>query len=219
MEFYLDSADLDMIKKYAKAGLISGVTTNPTLIAKNGKDFNETIMSIVKEGNCPVSVEIMSENLDEMVDEAERFHAMNENFVIKIPVTPLGLQVTSILSKKGIPVNVTLVFSSCQALLAARSGAAYVSPFVGRLDDIGENGVDLVEEIVKLFKLYTLETKVIAASIRSVDHVRKVALAGAHIATVPPDIFSELFMHSLTDKGISRFKDDWHAFMQSEGGI
>ena len=186
-----------------------GVTTNPSLIAKSGRTQAEVIPEIAKLVAGPVSAEVISTDCDGMVAEARKLVKIADNIVVKIPCIAEGLKAVKILSAEGIKTNVTLVFSMSQALLAARAGATYVSPFVGRLDDIGEDGVQLVENIVKVFKLYGIETQVIAASIRSLEHVDKVMLTGCQIATIPTKVLSQMIKHQLTDKGLAQFMADY----------
>lgn len=213
MKIFLDSADLNEVREAAGWGILSGVTTNPTLAAKAGaRDFESVVADIchlVPGG--PISAEVISSETDGMLKEARELAAIDPQVVIKIPVTPAGLAAVRQLKSEGIRTNVTLVFSTAQAILAAAAGAAFVSPFVGRLDDIGEDGLGLVREIVTVFSTYRYSTEVIAASIRSPLHVVGVALAGAHIATVPFKVLRRLFEHQLTAQGIERFRADWEA--------
>lgn len=209
MKIFIDFANVKVIKKFSKMGIIDGVTTNPTLIAKEGTNFNDLVNEIVKIVNGPVSVEVISLDVEGMVTEAKQLSRIAPNVVIKIPMTFEGLKATKILSGEGIKTNVTLVFSANQALLAAKAGATYVSPFIGRLDDRGHVGMDVVREILEIYKNYSFKTEVIVASIRHPIHVIEAAKAGAHVATIPPDVLEKMFKHPLTDEGIQRFLEDW----------
>jgi len=209
MKIFIDTANTDEIKKAAELGVISGVTTNPSLIAKEGRVFEEVIAEITEIVDGPISAEVISEDSEGMVKEAKELAAINENIVIKIPVTEEGLKAVSALKKLGIKTNVTLIFSANQALLAARAGASYVSPFVGRLDDIGADGIVLVKTIAQIFKIHGIETEIIAASIREPESVIDAAEAGAHIATLPYKVITQMLKHPLTDIGIEKFKKDW----------
>lgn len=208
MKFFLDTADSEAIKKAVELGMCDGVTTNPTLIMKGGKTHKQAIADINKVFKGPISIEGVGMTAEEMVKEAEEFKSWADEPVMKVPMTSEGLRAARILSTKGIQTNVTLVFSSAQALLAAKAGATYVSPFIGRLDDIGQNGMDLIRDIVQIFDNYMFETEVIVASVRSVKHVEDSAKAGADIATIPPKVYEELWKHPLTDKGIAQFIED-----------
>ncbi|MFH0875306.1 MAG: fructose-6-phosphate aldolase [archaeon] len=207
MKIFIDTAELEKIKKYLP--VIDGVTTNPTLIMKSGRNFEEVTKEILKLVNGPVSVEAISENSEGMIKEAEKFSTWGKNVVVKIPMTFEGLKAVKVLSSKGIKTNVTLIFSANQALLAAKAGATYVSPFVGRLDDQGEDGMELIADIMDIFDNYSFTTEVIAASIRSSLHVKEAALLGTHVATIPPEIIDKLFIHSKTTEGIKSFLADW----------
>ena len=216
MDIFLDSADKDEIQDLAQTGLVDGITTNPSLVAKSGKDFKSLLKEITKIISGPVSAEVVGEKAEEMVQEAAKLTPIAPNIVIKVPLTWEGLKATQTLSQKGIAVNVTLCFSLPQALLAAKAGAAFVSPFIGRLDDIGEVGMDLIHEIRILYDNYeNLETRILAASIRSVDHIKKAALAGADCVTIPPQILRDAVKHPLTDKGLQDFLKDWKKTGQS----
>lgn len=205
----MDTANVEEIAKFVDWGVVYGVTTNPSLIAKSGRTQAEVIPEIAKLVAGPVSAEVISTECDGMVEEARKLVKIADNIVIKIPCIPEGLKAVKILSAEGIKTNVTLVFSMAQALLAARAGASYVSPFIGRLDDIGEDGVHLVENIVKAFKLYDINTEVIAASIRNLEHVEKVMLTGCQIATIPTKVLEQMIIHPLTDKGLAQFMADY----------
>lgn len=209
MKLFIDTAVVEEIKKANDMGVICGVTTNPSLIAKSGRDFKEVIKEITTIVDGPISAEVISLEADGMVKEAMELITIHKNIVIKLPMTEEGLKATKILSSKGIKTNVTLIFSAAQALLAARAGATYVSPFLGRLDDIGLDGMLLIEEIVDIFEIHGIETEIIAASTRNPIHVTKAARAGAHIATVPLNVILQMTKHPLTDAGIERFLKDW----------
>ena len=214
MKIFVDTADLDEIKELASWGILDGVTTNPTLMAKSGRSFNEIIDEIFDIVDGPISLEVVSDKADDMVKEAKRIVAKiaekhRKNIAIKIPMSPEGLKAVKMLSKEKIKTNVTLIFSANQALLAAKAGAAFVSPFIGRLDDIGQEGMQIVKEIMDIFTNYDIKTEVIVASIRHPIHVIDAARLGANIATVPPGIIRKMVKHSLTDAGIKRFLDDW----------
>ncbi len=209
MKIFMDTANVEEIAKFVDWGVVYGVTTNPSLIAKSGRTQAEVIPEIAALVSGPVSAEVISTECGGMVEEARRLALIADNVVIKIPCIPEGLKAVKILSAEGIKTNVTLVFSMAQALMAARAGATYVSPFIGRLDDIGENGVQLVDNIVKAFKLYGITTEVIAASIRNLEHVGKVMLTGCQIATIPTKVLEQMIKHPLTDKGLAQFMLDY----------
>jgi transaldolase len=210
MKFFIDTADVNEIRIANDMGVICGVTTNPSLIAKSGRDFNEVIREIASIVDGPISGEVKAdtEDAEGMIKEGREIAAIHPNMVVKIPMTVEGLKATKVLSSEGIKVNVTLIFSANQALLAARAGAAYVSPFLGRLDDISQPGVGLIEDIAAIFSNYDLKTQIICASIRNPIHVTDCALAGADIATVPYKIIEQMVHHPLTDAGIAKFKAD-----------
>jgi len=209
MELFLDSAILDEIKRGADTGLVSGVTTNPSLAAKAGKEYNEVLKEICSIIKGPVSAETISTDAEGMVKEGIEFSKIAKNIVVKVPMTVEGMKACQKLTKKGIKVNVTLVFSANQALLAAKSGAFMVSPFVGRLDDIKEVGMDVVREIKQVYDNYKFTTQILVASVRNTNHVLEAAKIGADIATVPYSVFEQLFNHKLTDAGIKKFLEDW----------
>ncbi|MGI6649421.1 MAG: fructose-6-phosphate aldolase [Bacillota bacterium] len=211
MKLFIDTANVDEIRAAWSMGIISGVTTNPSLVAREGRDFRQVLEEIVAVVDGPISAEVLSLEAAEMVAEARPLAAIHPNIVIKIPMTAEGLQAVATLAKEGIRTNVTLIFSANQALLAARAGASFVSPFVGRLDDVGQDGIYLVEEIVDIFRQHELSTQVIAASIRHPMHVTQAARAGAHIATIPYAVINQMLKHPLTDAGIARFLADWEA--------
>ncbi len=209
MRFFIDTANVDEIRKANELGVIAGVTTNPSLIAKEGKIFEDVLREILSIVDGPISAEVISTEADAMVEEGRKLAALGANIVIKVPMTVEGLKATKRFTELGIRTNVTLIFSVNQALLAARAGATYVSPFVGRLDDIGQNGIQLVEEIVSLFQIHGMATEVISASIRHPLHVTQSGLVGAHIATVPYKVIEQMTRHPLTDQGIEKFLSDW----------
>ncbi len=209
MKIYIDTANVEQIKKSIQLGYVDGVTTNPSLISKEEGEPKEILREICKVVEGPVSAEVIAIKSEAMVEEAKELAKIAKNIVIKIPMTEEGLKAVSSLSKDGIKTNVTLVFSSNQALLAARAGATYVSPFVGRLDDIGQDGIGLVNEIISIFEIHGLPTEVIAASIRHPDHVKMAALAGADIATIPFNVLEKMVKHPLTDIGLEKFLADW----------
>ena len=209
MKIFIDTANVDEIRKAAELGILSGVTTNPSLIAKEGKKFEDVIEEITKIVDGPISAEVISPIADEMVAEAKEIAKIHKNIVIKIPVCAEGLKAVSKLSALGIKTNVTLIFSATQALLAARAGATYVSPFVGRLDDISDDGSKLIAEIAEIFAIYDLDTEIIAASIRGPQDAVRAALACSDIATIPYKVIMQMIEHPLTDKGIEKFNADW----------
>ncbi len=209
MKFFIDTADINEIRAALEMGMVDGVTTNPTLVSKTGKPFLEVAKEIVETVPGPVSLEVVSLDTQGMVDEARQLANLGENVVIKIPMTVEGLKAVKILSEEGIKTNVTLVFSPLQALLAAKAGATFVSPFVGRLDDVGHDGMELIAQIVQIYDNYGFDTEIIVASIRHPQHVLQAALIGADIATIPFKVISQLAKHPLTDVGIERFLEDW----------
>ena len=213
MRLFVDTANVEDIRKANDMGVICGVTTNPSLIAKEGRDFKEVIKEIASIVDGPISGEVKATTTDAegMIAEGREIAAIHPNMVVKIPMTVEGLKAVKVLSKEGIKTNVTLVFSVNQALLAARAGATYVSPFVGRLDDINMSGVDLIRDIAEVFDIHGIETQIISASIRNPVHVTESALAGAHIATVPYKVIEQMTKHPLTDQGIAKFQADYKA--------
>ena len=222
MKFFIDTANLDDIKKAYKLGVLSGVTTNPSLVAKEGVKFEDRIEEILK--TVPevesVSAEVTpdAKTAEDMIAQAEELIKINggdQNITIKLPMTLAGLEATRYLAKKGVKTNLTLIFTVNQALLAARAGATYVSPFLGRLDDISEDGVQLVAKIAELFRIQNIDSQIIAASVRHPDHVTRVALAGAHIATIPYSVIEQLVKHPLTEQGIEKFAADWKNAVQN----
>ncbi len=209
MKIFIDSANIDEIKEAASWGILSGVTTNPSLIAKEGRDFKTVVKEITGIVDGSISAEVLSDDAAGMISEGRELAAIHKNITVKIPMTEEGMKAVSVLSKDNIRTNATLIFSANQALLAARAGASYVSPFVGRLDDAGNDGVAVVGEIADIFAIYDINTEIIAASIRTPMHVLQCAKQGADIATVPYKVLKLMFKHPLTDKGIQLFKDDW----------
>jgi transaldolase len=209
MKFFIDTADIKEIREANRIGILDGVTTNPSLIAKTGRDFKAVAEEILKEVNGPVSLEVIALDSDGMVKEARELAKMGKNVVVKIPMTVEGLKATKTLSSEGIDTNVTLVFSPSQAVLAAKAGATYVSPFVGRLDDISEDGMALIEQIMQIYGNYGFDSEVIVASIRSPMHFVRAALLGADVCTIPFPVIQQLSKHPLTDIGIDRFLKDW----------
>ncbi len=209
MKIFIDTADVEMIREHAEIGIIDGVTTNPSLIAKTGRKFEEVVREICSIVDGPISAEAISPNAPEMIAEARELAKIHPNIVVKIPMTAQGLKTVKVVSAEGIKTNVTLCFSSPQALLAAKAGATYISPFVGRLDDISAQGMGLVEEMMEIYENYDFKTQVLVASIRNPLHFIEAAQMGAHVATVPPNVLSQLLRHPLTDIGIEKFLADW----------
>ncbi len=209
MKLFLDTANVEDIKRINDMGVICGVTTNPSLIAKEGRDFTEVVGEIASIVDGPISGEVNSEDAKSMIEEAMEIVKIHPNMVVKIPMTGEGLKAVKVLAAQNIKTNVTLIFSANQALLAALAGATYVSPFLGRLDDISTNGMDLISSIAQIFDIHAIQTEIIAASVRHPIHVTDAALAGAHIATVPAKLIDQMLKHPLTDQGIEKFKKDW----------
>ena len=214
MKIFIDTANVEEIRSAAELGVICGVTTNPSLIAREGKVFEEVIREITTIVDGPISAEVVASDADGMVAEAQELVRIHKNIVIKIPMTLEGLKATKRLTSMGVKTNVTLIFSATQALLAARAGATYVSPFVGRLDDISDSGIDLVEDIANIFALHKIPTEIISASIRGPQDVTDSAKAGAHIATIPYKVIVQMSKHPLTDAGIAKFMADWNETFQ-----
>ncbi len=212
MKFFLDTANVEAIKAINELGLVDGVTTNPTIISKEGRDFETVIKEICEIVDGPISAEVTGLKAKEMVEEARVLAKWHKNVVVKIPMTTEGLKATNILSKEGIKTNVTLVFTVSQGLMAMKAGATYISPFVGRLEDIGSDPYQLIEELREIIDLYGFDTEIIAASIRNAAHVESVAKLGAHIATIPENIFEKMTKHPLTTNGIAQFMKDWESF-------
>tara|TARA_B100000579_G_C22780212_1_gene828841 strand:- start:594 stop:1253 length:660 start_codon:yes stop_codon:yes gene_type:complete len=215
MKFFIDTANIKEIEELVPTGFVDGVTTNPSLIAKNGDDMAKTIKAICSIVSGPVSAEVTATDFNKMLEEGQYLSSLAKNVTIKVPLTFNGLKVCKILREKNIMVNVTLCFSAAQALLAAKAGASFISPFVGRLDDIGENGMSLIENIVIMYENYGFETEVLVASVRSPQHVIDAAVIGAHVATLPPKVVHDLYEHPLTKKGLDAFLDDWKKTGQS----
>jgi transaldolase len=215
MRFFLDTANVEHIKEANEMGVICGVTTNPSLIAKEGRDFNEVIKEITEIVDGPISGEVVSEDAVGMIKEGREIAAIHKNMIVKIPMTAEGLKATKVLASEGIKTNVTLIFSATQALLAANAGATYVSPFLGRVDDISMIGMDLVRDIAEIFAVHGIETEIIAASVRNPIHVIEAAKAGANISTVPYNLVMQMIKHPLTDQGLEKFKADWAAAFSS----
>lgn len=209
MKIFVDTANIEEIKKANALGVICGVTTNPSLIAKEGRDFKKVIKEITSIVDGPISGEVISMQSEEMVVEAREIAKMHKNMVVKIPMCEEGLKAVSILHKEGIKTNVTLIFSALQALLAARAGASYVSPFLGRLDDIGSVGITLIEDIAEIFEIHGMDAEIISASVRNPIHVLDCAKAGSHIATIPYNVIVQMIKHPLTDAGIEKFLKDY----------
>ena len=219
MDLYLDTANLASIKKFNQMGVVDGVTTNPTLVSKEQGDFEQIVAEICKEVKGPVSAEVVSTDHDGMVREAKHLSSIAKNVVVKIPIIPEGLRATKTVSAMGIPVNMTLIFSANQGLLAAKAGASYVSPFIGRLDDVGQRGMDVVEDLVKIRDNYGLKAKVLVGSIRHPQHVTEAAKLGADISTMPPEVMEKMMQHPLTDAGLKRFLDDWNKAKRAKPSI
>lgn len=220
MQIFIDSANIEEVRRAHEWGVISGVTTNPSLIAKEGRDFIATIKEMISiVGNLPLSAEVVTMDANEMVEQGKRLASIGEGIVVKIPMNEAGLIATNQLAKAGIKTNVTLIFSSTQALLAARAGATYVSPFIGRLDDINQVGMNLIEETSSIFRTHAIETQIISASIRHTAHIIEAALVGAHIATTPFKVIQQMMKHPLTDAGIEKFMADWEESKDNLGSI
>ena len=209
MRLFIDTANVDEIREISRWGILSGVTTNPSLIAKEGRNFREVVREICEIVDGPISAEVVGMTADEMVPEAEELAKIHDNVIIKVPMTDEGLKAVNILKDKHIKTNVTLIFSANEALLAALAGATYVSPFIGRIDDIGQDGVLVVEDTVQVFAQHGIETEIISASIRHPMHVLEVAKVGSDIATIPYGVLKQMTLHPLTDTGIKRFLEDW----------
>ena len=214
MKFFLDTANVDQIKRINDLGLCDGVTTNPSLINKEGRDFKEVVTEIASFVDGPISAEVTSYDYETMVKEAREIAKWSDNIVVKIPMTEDGLKAVNTLSKEGIKTNCTLIFSVAQGLMAAKAGATYISPFVGRIDDMGEDGIRLIYDLKTVLDNYGLESEIIAASIRTNKHLEEAAIAGAHIATIPGTLFEKLWTRPLTTQGIESFKKDWDSFIE-----
>ena len=216
MKFFIDTADIDEIRALAETGMVDGVTTNPSLVAKTGRKFTDVVAEICEIVPGPISAEVTATDSETMIEEGRKLAAIAPNVAVKVPLTEDGLRACRALSDQGTMVNVTLCFSAAQSILAAKAGAAFVSPFVGRLDDIGQSGMELIADIVEIYSRYdNFTTEVLVASIRNPMHVVEAARMGAHVATIPPKILSQLFKHPLTDKGLAAFLDDWAKTGQS----
>lgn len=215
-EIFLDTANIEEIERINQLGLVDGVTTNPTIIAKEGKDFESVIKEICALVDGPVSAEVTSLDSDGMIREAREINQWAANIVVKIPMTEAGLKAVHTISKEGIKTNVTLIFSAAQGLMAAKAGATYVSPFLGRLDDIASDGIQLVSDLREIFDIYDFKTEIIAASVRNLGHVEASALAGSDIATIPGNLFEKLWSHPLTTNGIAQFEADWQAYQAKQ---
>ncbi|MDU1316642.1 fructose-6-phosphate aldolase [Anaerococcus hydrogenalis] len=216
MKFFLDTANVDQIKRINDLGLCDGVTTNPSIIKKEGRDFKKVVTEIASIVDGPISAEVTSYDYESMVEEALDISKWADNIVVKIPMTEDGLKAINTLSKKGIKTNCTLIFSVSQGLMAAKAGATYISPFVGRIDDMGEDGGELIYNLKTVLDNYGLESEIIAASIRTNKHLEEAALAGSHIATIPGNLFEKMWTHPLTTQGIENFKKDWDSFVKGE---
>jgi transaldolase len=219
MKLFLDTANLAQIKKLNQMGIVDGITTNPTLVAKEQGEFEEIIAAICKEVKGDVSAEVVATDFDGMVSEAKHLSKIAPNVVVKIPIVPEGLRATKAVSGMGIRVNMTLVFSANQGLLAAKAGASFISPFIGRLDDIGQRGMEVVEDLVKIRDNYKLKAEVLVGSIRHPQHVLEAAKAGADIATMPAEVMEKMIQHPLTDAGLKRFLDDWEKAKKAKPSI
>ncbi|TGG88958.1 fructose-6-phosphate aldolase [Geotoga petraea] len=212
MKIFLDTANIEEIKKGVDWGIVDGVTTNPTLVSKENAVFEDRIVEICETVKGPVSAEVISTDYEGMVKEAEKLANLNPHVVVKIPMLPEGIKAVKTLSQKGIKTNVTLIFSPLQAFLAAKAGATYVSPFIGRMDDIGNTGMDIVGEIVTIFENYQFGTEVLVASVRHTEHVLEAALTGADVVTIPMAVLEKMFKHPMTDIGLERFLKDWKKY-------
>jgi transaldolase len=212
VKFFLDTANLDEIKRVNRLGLVDGITTNPSLIAKEGRDFQEVITEITDEVSGPVSAEVVALDAEGMIKEARDIAKWADNVVVKIPMTEAGLEAVNTLSQEGIKTNVTLIFTVSQGILAMKAGATYISPFIGRLEDIGTDAYQLISDLRQIIDVYGFDSEIIAASIRTAPHLEEVARRGAHIATLPGKLFDDLWSHPLTDSGIEGFLADWEAY-------
>jgi transaldolase len=219
MKIFLDTANLYSIKEYNDMGLVDGITTNPTLLAKEKVDPAALMREIVRIVKGPVSLEVIGTKTDQMVEEAHRLMKYGQNVVVKIPMMPDGLRAVRQLTREGIPTNVTLVFSANQAVLAAKAGASYVSPFIGRLDDVGQDGIELIKQIVQIFRNYNFNTEVLVASIRHPLHIIEAGKIGAQVVTLPPDILARMIKHPLTDKGLAAFLGDWEKLKKESPNV
>lgn len=218
MKFFIDTADLEAIREANEMGVLDGVTTNPTHVSKQSASFDDIVVQICEMVDGPVSAEVVSTDKDGMMEEARHLAALHEQVVVKVPITLEGLKAVRACTDEGIKTNVTLCFSANQALLAAKAGATYISPFLGRLDDIGHDGMELIETIRAIYDNYGFQTEILAASLRHPLHVQQAAVAGADVATLPPDVLKKLLAHPMTDIGLERFLKDWDAFQQKQNG-
>ncbi len=209
MKFFLDTADVKEIEQGLEWGMVDGITTNPTLIAKQGKPYLATVQEIARRVPGPVSGEVLATDFDGIMEQGKRLAGLAENVVVKVPLIPAGLRAVRALAELGIRTNVTLCFSAAQALLAAKAGAGYISPFIGRLDDVGQEGMELIQQVVSIYENYEFETQVLVASVRHPVHVVQAALLGAHVATLPFKVLEQLYNHPLTDVGLAKFLGDW----------
>jgi len=216
MKIFIDTANVEEIRKANELGIVDGVTTNPSLLAREKRKFDDLVREIAKIADFPVSIEAVNMETEPMIKEARQIASISPNIVVKIPMTENGLKAVKVLSKEGIKTNVTLVFSTSQALLAAKAGATYVSPFIGRLDDLGHEGMIIIEEIAEIYRNYGYKTEIIVASIRHPLHVIEAARIGAHIATIPPNVINLMIHHPLTDIGLQRFLEDWKKVQQMQ---
>ena len=219
MKLFLDTANLAQIRKLNQMGVVDGITTNPTLVAREQGEFEEIIAAICREVKGDVSAEVVSTNFEGMVSEAKRLSTIAPNVVVKIPMIPEGLRATKAISQMGTRVNMTLIFSANQGLLAAKAGASFLSPFIGRLDDIGQRGMEVVEDLVKIRDNYSMKSEVLVGSVRHTQHVLEAAKIGADIATMPPEVMEKMMQHPLTDSGLKRFLDDWEKAKKSKASI
>lgn len=219
MKFFIDSANIEHIKEIASWGILSGVTTNPSLVAKEGKDFKQVVQQICEIVDGSISAEVISTEIESMIEEGREISRWHKNVTVKLPTIPNGLSACRVLSSHNIKVNMTLCFSVNQALMCASAGASYVSPFVGRLDDINQNGIELIKEIAEVFHMHNIKTEILSASIRNPIHVTESAKAGAHIATIPYQVFKQMIQHPLTDKGLERFLADWNDAMLKKPSV
>lgn len=219
MKIFLDTANIDSIKMYNDMGLLDGITTNPSLLSKEGGDPQKTMEEIVRIIKGDVSLEVLATEYEQMLEEGRRLHKYGQNVVVKCPMTPEGLRACKALSSEGIPVNVTLIFSPNQAILAAKSGAKYVSPFIGRLDDIGKDGMHLIQEIKQIFSNYNFKTEILVASVRHPMHVVEAAKIGADVVTLPPAVLGKMLKHPLTDIGLKNFLVDWEKLKSENPNI
>jgi transaldolase len=216
MEIFIDTANVEEIKKYAKLGVIDGVTTNPALVAKEGKDFREVVTEICSIVNGPVSAEVVSKDADAMIKEARLISKLHKNIIVKLPATIAGFEALNIVAKEGIKTNFTIVYTATQAMAAAKLGATYVSPFIGRLDVTSTGGSELIDEIVTIYNNYNFDTKILAASMRNAVYVKKAALSGAHVATIPPDVIRDMLFSELSEISLDGFLEEWNKLSEDK---